>query len=245
MAISQKDFFELANVKQHSQFQKFLEDIVLDRKKRENFYKGCIKVDPQCVEHDTFRQYFEEYAAERKSNQQDFTPEAITDLMATLTDVSVKNSIGWTAYDCAAGTGSMILSKWKKERDKHLPWDYYPHNYLYLAEEFSDITIPYLIHNFALRGMNAVVIHGDTLEETANQVYFIQNPKDNPFAFSSVNVLPHSDMVAEFLNIKKWIAEPIEHIEDDLDSVFWRVAPNEKIIEYSLNKDNTEQISLF
>lgn len=132
MAILQADFFKLANVTQHSQFQKFLEDIVLDKKRREEFYRGCIHIDPQCVEHDTFRQYFEEFAAERKSNQQDFTPQSITKLMAKLTDNNDKYSTGWTAYDCAAGTGAMILSKWKKERDKYLPWDYRPHNILFL-----------------------------------------------------------------------------------------------------------------
>lgn len=115
MAILQTDFFKLANVKQHSQFQKFMEDIVLDKKRREKFYRGCVKVDPQCVEEDTFRQYFEEFAAERKSNQQDFTPKSITKLMAKLTDNNDKYSTGWTAYDCAAGTGAMILSKWKRK----------------------------------------------------------------------------------------------------------------------------------
>lgn len=237
MAILQADFFRIAKVTQHSQFQKFLEDIVLDKEKREEFYRGCIHIDPQCVEHDTFRKYFEEYAAERKSNQQDFTPESITDLMATLTDTPVNKSYGWTAYDCAAGTGSMILSKWKAERNKHLPWDYRPHNYLYLAEEFSDITIPYLIHNFALRGMNAVVIHGDTLEQTANQVYFIQNAKDDPLAFSSVNVMPHTQQVADFFEIKKWVEEPIDHIEDELSDVVWRPLSNEKTIPFTRKGD--------
>lgn len=241
MAILQKDFFKLANVTQHSQFQKFLEDIVLNKEKREEFYRGCIHIDPQCVEQDTFRQYFEEFAAERKSNQQDFTPESITQLMATLTDVPVSQSYGWTAYDCAAGTGAMILSKWKKERNKHLPWDYRPHNYLYLCEELSDITIPYLIHNLALRGMNAVVIHGDTLEQTANQAYFIQNANDNPLGFSSVNVLPHSKAVQEFLSIKEWTADPIDHIEDELSNVVWRPLPNEQPIPFSLKEEINDE----
>lgn len=234
MAISQADFFKLANVKQHSQFQKFMEDIVLDKERRENFYRGCVKVDPQCVEEDTFRQYFEEFAAERKSNQQDFTPQSITKLMAKLTNSNDKYSTGWTAYDCAAGTGAMILSKWKKERDKYFPWDYRPHNYLYFCQELSDITIPYLIHNLALRGMNAIVVHGDTLERTANQIYFIQNAKDDPLQFSSVNVMPHTDQIKDFFDISEWTQAQIDHIEDGLGSVFWNPLPGEKTIEYML-----------
>lgn len=237
MAISQTDFFKLANVKQHSQFQKFMEDIVLDKERREEFYRGCVKVDPQCVEEDTFRQYFEEFAAERKSNQQDFTPQSITKLMAKLTDNNDKYSTGWTAYDCAAGTGAMILSKWKKERDKYLPWDYRPHNYLYFCQELSDITIPYLIHNLALRGMNAIVVHGDTLERTANQIYFIQNAKDDPLQFSSVNVMPHTDQIKEFFDISEWTQDPIDHIEDELGNVVWNPLPGEKVVEYTLESE--------
>lgn len=237
MTISQTDFFKLANVKQHSQFQKFMEDIILDKERREKFYRGCVKVDPQCVEEDTFRQYFEEFAAERKSNQQDFTPQSITKLMAKLTDNNDKYSTGWTAYDCAAGTGAMILSKWKKERDKYLPWDYRPHNYLYFCQELSDITIPYLIHNLALRGMNAIVVHGDTLERTANQIYFIQNAKDDPLQFSSVNVMPHTDQIKEFFGISEWTRDPIDHIEDELGSVVWNPLPGEKVVEYTIESE--------
>lgn len=243
MAILQKDFFKLANVTQHSQFQKFMEDIVLDKERREQFYRGCVKVDPQCVEEDTFRQYFEEFAAERKSNQQDFTPQSITKLMAKLTDNNDKYSTGWTAYDCAAGTGAMILSKWKKERDKYFPWDYRPHNYLYFCQELSDITIPYLIHNLALRGMNAIVVHGDTLERTANQIYFIQNAKDDPLQFSSVNVMPHTDQIKDFFDISKWTQDQIDHIEDELGSVVWNPLLGEKVVEYTLEKASEEQCS--
>lgn len=221
--LTRNDFYKITNTTQHSQFQKFLEDIVLDKEKRNKFYRDCLHIDPLCINSDTFRGYFEEYAAERKSNKQDFTPESITDLLAKLTEKNKENESGWTAYDPAAGTGSMILSIWKDERDKHFPWDYYPHNYLYRADEISDVTIPYLIHNFAIRGMNAIVVHGDTLEASANQVYFIQNSKDDPMEFSSINVMPHSEMVAKLLNIKKWTAEPINHIEDDIDDLIWRI----------------------
>lgn len=217
MAISQDEFLRFAGVKQHSQFQNFLEKIMFDKERREQFYKDCIAADPQCIDDDTFRGYFEDYAAERKSNQQDFTPKGLARLVTELTDKK-KNSV-WTAYDPAAGTGSLILEKWKKERNKVLPWDYQPHNYFYMAQELSDTAIPYLVHNLAMRGINAVVVHGDTLEGTANQAYFVQNAKDDALAFSSINVLPHTDAIADFLQIKEWTADPIEHIEDSLEDV--------------------------
>lgn len=230
--ITTDQFYKIAGVTQHSQFQKFLEDIVFDKAKRKQFYQSCIDIDPQCVEDDTFRRYFEEYAAERKSNQQDFTPTALCNLMAQLTDDghNVCNS-GWTAIDPAAGTGSMLLAKWKAERNKHLPWEYYPHNYLYLAQELSDVAIPYLIHNLAIRGMNAIVIHGNTLERTAKQIYFIQNVKDDPMFFSNINVLPHTDDVMHEFDITEWMEEPINHVEDklsDLDGVIGNIVKEMK-----------------
>lgn len=89
--------------------------------------------------------------------------------------------------------------------------------------------------------MNAVVIHGDTLEQTANQAYFIQNANDNPLGFSSVNVLPHSKAVQEFLSIKEWTADPIDHIEDELSNVVWRPLPNEQPIPFSLKEEINDE----
>lgn len=221
--ITREQFYKIANVKQHSQFQKYLEDIITNKDERLRFYRECVKTDPQCVEDDTFRQYFEDYAAERKSNKQDFTPHGISKLVNELTKTNVNETCGWTAYDAAAGTGTLIIDRWKKERDKFMPWDFIPSNYLYMAQELSDSTIPYLVHNLAIRGMNAIVIHGDTLEGAANQIYFIQNTKNDCLAFSSINVLPHTDEIAEFFKIKEWNEDAIDHIEDSLEDVRWMI----------------------
>lgn len=224
--ISREDFYRITNVEQHSQFQKILEKMVFDKEKRENFYRDCLDCDYHCGNQDMFRQYFEEYASERKSNQQDFTPESICKLVSELTKTTTRG--GWTACDCAAGTGSLIIRKWLEERNKHLPWNYYPHNYLYLAEELSDVAIPYLIHNLAFRGMNAVVIHGNSIERKIKQIYFIQNAQDDPSYFSSVNVLPHSENVTKYFNVKKWLEKEIEHVEDELEDVIWKVSDSDE-----------------
>lgn len=71
--ISKDQFWKIAGVTQHIQFENFLRKIVFDPEKRNNFFKQLLKLDAQCVVQDTFKQYFEEYAAERKANQQDYT----------------------------------------------------------------------------------------------------------------------------------------------------------------------------
>ena len=218
--ISKEDFFKIAGVNQHSQFQQFLKDIIFDRPRREKFYHDILDIDYQCVNDDLFRTYFEKYAAERKSNQQDFTPQSIAKLLAALSNQNSKKT-GWSCYDPAAGTGTLIITKWNKDRLKVSPFNYYPYNYFYLAEEKSDVAIPYLINNLAIRGMNAVVIHGDTIERKANQVYFIQNAKNDFLHFSSINVMPHSEDIMKEFDIREWLEEPIDYIEDSLEDVKW------------------------
>lgn len=97
---------------------------------------------------------------------------------------------------------------------KHTPFDYYPSMYFYKCEELSDLTIPFLLFNLMIRGMNAVVIHGDALERTAKQVYFIQNTFDDHMKYSDLNVMPHNDLVAKEFDIRKWLEEPVNHIEN-------------------------------
>lgn len=205
--ITKNDFWECAKVEQHSQFQKFLEDIVFDKERREQFYLDLIDIDYH-LDDDLFRQYFEEYSAERKSNQQDFSPQAITKVVSRLTDNDSYNVV-----DFAAGTGSLLVEKWERQRKKTNPFEYYPSNYFYYAQELSDSTIPYLIHNLAIRGMNAVVVHGNTLEKEVKQIYFISNDKDDPMSFSSINVMPHSEEVAEYFGVKEWLEEEKKHVE--------------------------------
>lgn len=225
--ISRQQFYEFAQVDQHAQFENFLRAILFDKQRREHFYRQIIKADPQSVKTDTFRQYFEEYAAERKSNQQDYTPDAVSYLTAEITRINNKlTNDHFTAYDPAAGTGSLLIKKWWHDCLQSNPLVYQPHNYLYFAQEYADNAIPYLLHNLALRGMNAVVIHGDSLEKTANQVYFVQNVHDDLMQFSSINVMPHTEQVLKFFDLSKWTAEPINHIEDEIQDVQWVLLSN-------------------
>lgn len=124
--------------------------------------------------------------------------------------------------DITAGTGSLIIQKWWNDCIRTDIFDYRPHDYVYIAQEYADNAIPYLLHNLAMRGMNCVVIHGDTLERTAKNIYLVQNAKDDFLAFSSINVMPRSETVANWFGIKSFVDKPIEYIEDTLESVIFR-----------------------
>lgn len=68
MAIGRDDFYKIAEVNQHAEFEKYLKDILFDKARRNKFFMDILSIDKD-VYTDTFKQYFEEYAAERKSNK--------------------------------------------------------------------------------------------------------------------------------------------------------------------------------
>lgn len=220
MKLGKDELFKIAGVSQFSQLDQFIKDTLFNPERRTQFYKDILNINSD-VYVDTFRDYFEEYAAERKSNKQDYTPDKVAKLLATFTRSDVKESNGWSGYDPTAGTGSLLIQKWRDDQLQSIPWlNYAPHKYLYRADEIADNAIPYLLHNLAIRGMNCIVVHGDVLNREAKQVYFVQNSQDEILAFSDINVMPHSEVIQNEFNIQKWLEEPIDHIESGLVKFF-------------------------
>lgn len=208
-------FYQLANCSQHVQFEQFLRDIIFDKKRREMFYAGLIDEGIYDTRVDIFKSYFEEYSAERKSNMQDFTPDKVAELLTKIIKYEQGNNVGWAGYDAAAGTGTLIIKKWNDDVRSNTFANYRPSNYIYRCDEYADNVIPYLIHNLAFRGMNAIVVHCDTLTREAKQVYFICNEDDSYMLFSNVNVMPHSTDVEKMFGITFKTEEPtIKHIEN-------------------------------
>lgn len=208
------DFLKIAGVSQHIEFFKFLSEILFKKQEREEFYRRILAENTD-VSVDTFKEYFEQYMAERKSKQQDFTPESISKITSIITQENERKA-GWSAYDITSGTGSLIISKWWEDMTHETPLTYAPHRYLYRADELSDTALPFLLHNLAIRGMNCVVVHGDVLERTAKNIYFIQNSDDDYLHFSDINVFPRTVAFKDYFQISEYIGDPIEHIESGL-----------------------------
>lgn len=221
MAFNYEDFYKILNVSSHVAFENKLREIVTQKDEREQFYRALIELNP-IMSQDTFKPYFEIYSAERKTNMQDYTPNEIATIMSLIGRQTQKGSGQFTAYDMTAGTGALIINKWNDDRMQEAPWTYAPHRYFYFAEEFADNAIPYLIHNMAIRGMNAIVVHGDSLHRKAKQVYFIQNSIDDFMAFSDINIMPHSEAVAKEFDIREWLEDEIDHVEST--KVVWQKA---------------------
>lgn len=207
MAITEQQFYDMLDVNEHMNFTNRIKELVFEKEEREEFYRKILDIHKD-MSVDFFRDYFMKHSAV-SSKGQHYTPDSLGKLTALLLGGSGGADL------TGAGTGTLIIQKWQNDRINDNFWEYAPSNYWYQAMEFSDEAVSFLIHAFAIRGMNGVIIHGDALEMSVKQAYFIQNSADNPLGFSEVNVIPHSEDAMEFLGIKEWTEEPIEHIESE------------------------------
>lgn len=201
----------LLGIKESYQASDALTKILFDKDKRENLFKAFL--DKDCnLDKDWFHVYFEEEHANKLKYAQDFTPDSIALLLSKI----IGNRPGMR-MDVASGTGSLVIKKWHEDRLSHSPFDYKPSMYFYHCEELSDRAMPFLLFNLMIRGMNAIVIHGDALTREAKQVYFVQNDNDDFMEFSNLNIMPHSMIVEQELDIRKWVEPEIDHIESSFD----------------------------
>lgn len=197
---------KLFDIKESYQASDKLMGILLDKEKREALFLQFLALESD-VSYDWFHEYFQDEHADRKVHMQDFTPNELSDVVSKLTGES-QNTL-----DIAAGTGGMTIRKWWGDCLREGPFVYMPSRHLYQCEELSDRAVPFLLFNLLIRGMNATIVHGDALTREVKQVYFIQNEHDDHLLFSSLNVMPHSEIVEREFNVQKWLDNEIVHIE--------------------------------
>lgn len=215
---SVKEINELLGVNDAYKAPQKVMDVMLDDKKREAMFKRFLNVETD-VSRDWFRDYFQKEQAERKSKKQDFTPDSVTKLLTELVSGG-NDSKDNIYYEPAAGTGSILIAKWQRDRTYNPVasnqsliqlltspvMTYDPRAYWYQAEELSDRALPFLIFNMAIRGMNGVAIQCDSLTRKATHAYFIRNNTSDYLKFSEVIELPKTDEFAQELNVI-WVDE--------------------------------------
>ncbi|HEP1464329.1 TPA: N-6 DNA methylase [Streptococcus pyogenes] len=182
--------------------------IILDKEKREDLFRQFLKYETD-VSYDWFMRYFEEEQADRKNKKQDFTPLSVSKLLTGLVS-------GHTYHESAVGTGGILIQAWQRHRISSNPFTYKPSDYWYQVEELSDRALPFLLFNMSIRGINGVVVHGDSLTRQVKNIYFLQNTKDDMLSFSDINVMPRTQDIEREFNVKEWIGDGIEHIENPL-----------------------------
>ncbi|MBE1727415.1 N-6 DNA methylase [Lactobacillus plantarum] len=200
-----------------------LMDLMFHKLEREHVFREFLKVSTD-VSFDWFHEYFEDEQADRKNKKQDFTPPSVAKLLVEI--IGTTNN----TFEPTAGTGGITITKWWQDCLAESPLTYLPSEHLYYCEEMSDRAVPFLLFNLAIRGMNAIVWHGDSLERTCRGIFFLENTKDDFMAFSDVNVMPYNTTVQQAFNIKKWVNEAYpEHLETDSEQWAANVSRNLEI----------------
>lgn len=174
-----------------------LMQVMLDKPKREELFINMLNDWDRDLSYDWFHKYFQESYSDRKKKKQDFTPVELSGLVNKLV-----NNNGHTTLDIASGTGGLLIKRWEEDYYKDGWFKYKPSNYLYHAEDISDRTLPFLLFNLSIRGMNATVFRGDSLSRKGFNVFFLENVEDSLVTFSNINVLPNSEQVEEYFAVK-------------------------------------------
>lgn len=205
---------ELLGVDESFKVPDKLMSIIMNREQREKTFKEFLEVERD-TSFDWFHEYFEDEQAERKTNKQDFTPDSVSDIMTKLVGKSD------TYFESAAGTGGIAIRNWWHDlTTNHNPFMYEPaEDFMYL-EEKSGRALPFLLFNLSIRGINAIVVHGDSLSREVNNVYYLLNDKNDFLAFSTINVMPQNRTTMKEFNVSRYIDKPIDHIEADIN--MWR-----------------------
>lgn len=136
-----------------------LMNILLDKERKNDLFETFLRHESD-LSYEWFQGYFEEEQADRKNKKQDFTPHSISNLLAKL--VGANGSY----FEAAAGTGGIMIQQWVENEGN---------NCWYHLEELSDRAIPFLLFNMAIRGMNGIVCHGDSLTNDFKAIYRIAN----------------------------------------------------------------------
>lgn len=183
-------------------------EILKDEVLRKDYFFKFLELFDYDLSYEWFYRYFQDEHADRKNNKQDFTPKCVSNLLSELLNTNASKDGYCIVEEPAAGTGSTIIAHWYKSvRDCHFIWNYSPEDYLYRLTELSDKTIPFLLFNLMIRGINAVVIHGNALTKEAKNVFWIFNEENNPMGFSDLYICPHSKRIEQMFNIKFILGE--------------------------------------
>lgn len=193
---------------------RIMEILYKDKEQREEIFMKFLKTFDNDVFYDWFHEYFQEEQADRKNKKQDFTPDCVAQLLSKLT--KSKNN---TVYEPTAGTGGILIKKWVDILISEGIFKYSPNNHLFVCEDLSDRSIPFLLFNLCIRGLNAVVIHGDVLTRECYGVFLIQNVDNDYLHFSNFNVFPYTREVEEYFNVKFIEHKYKEHIENDMSLI--------------------------
>lgn len=175
-------------------------DLMLDDEKRLETFLQFLEIETN-MSYEWFQGSYELEHADRKGGKQDFTPHALGNLLSRL----VMDASPTHYFEAACGNGGVMINHWNEQRLAIGIGNYNPTSFWYHVEELSDRSLPFLIFNMAIRGVNGVILHGDSITREFKDVYFIRNMQEQYGAFSEVIKMEKTEILMNELGIGKWV----------------------------------------
>lgn len=176
-----KKINELIGVSESYKAPQKLLEIVLDYAKLKKISLEMLKIHNYKMNYDWFHEYFQTEHADRRNNKQDFTPNSVGKLLNKM-----NGKTEGVIYEPACGTGGIIIQNWNLAREVSGLIKFDPMERLYICEELTDRTIPFLLFNLAVRGVNAIVVQCDVLTRKAQAFYHFFNENNDFMEISTV-----------------------------------------------------------
>jgi len=175
------DINAMLGVRESYQVPTALMNVLLDDEKRPVFVQKYRESLPD-LQHEHLREYFMESQSDRKGDKQDYTPDAIGEIITGI--LGPRDHV----LDIAGGIGGLTVHQWGA-------------NYAgtYVVEEISSASLPFLLLNLLARKIDAAVVNGDSLERTAKAVYRVTG--------DSIRVLPKTPETLNEYGIRRWVDE--------------------------------------
>lgn len=152
--LDNKKINEILGIKESFELPERLMSILLDKELRETCFNEFLQYDFDFL-HDCLRDYFQDEHAARSDLKQDYTPDCICDLISLLMPETDR------VIDICSGTGTLTIGTGR--------------NVYFQCEELSRASIPVLLFNLAIRGMNATVLQKNVLTNTVEKAFAVKN----------------------------------------------------------------------
>ncbi|WP_099045118.1 N-6 DNA methylase [Leuconostoc citreum] len=167
MTLSVKEIQELIGCSENYKASDYILEQLVDQEKRHALFSRFLSVEKD-LSYDWFTEYFQIVFSDREGKKQDFTPQGLIDIATGIAGDTVSN------VDIGGGTGGLVIGRWNSNPEA-----------TQYVEEYSDAVIPFLLFNLAIRNMNAVVRHGDSLHQDFKTTYTLTKGEQ----FSDIDVV--------------------------------------------------------
>ena len=129
---------------------------------------------------DELRSCWQFFHADRETKKQDYTSDALADLLAAL----LSPQSGETVYDCCAGSGALSIGIWRSCPDVS-----------FICEELDDEVLPLLLFNLSVRNVSAKVRCVNTLTREASAQWELT--RSASYSTIERQLIPDSDCKAD------------------------------------------------